>query len=92
MHERIFHFDIIRTVAGLMVIIMHDPMPSDRIIGVFTWGITHLTMPCIGLFFALSGALLLPVKNTPLDSVNFVKKRNAGKPFASPASHFPMNG
>lgn len=75
MHERIFHFDIIRTVACLMVIIMHAPMPSDRIIGVFTWGITYLTMPCIGLFFALSGALLLPVKNTPLDSVNFVKKR-----------------
>lgn len=75
MHERIFHFDIIRTVACLMVIIMHAPMPSDRIIGVFTWGITYLTMPCIGLFFALSGALLLSVKNTPLDSVNFVKKR-----------------
>ncbi|MBX9111437.1 hypothetical protein HCG90_16385 [Parabacteroides johnsonii] len=75
MHERIFHFDIIRTVACLMVIIMHAPMPSDRIIAVFTWGITYLTMPCIGLFFALSGALLLPVKNTPLDSVNFVKKR-----------------
>lgn len=75
MHERIFHFDIIRTVACLMVIIMHAPMPSDRIIGVFTWGITYLTMPCIGLFFALSGALLLPVKKSPLDSVNFVKKR-----------------
>ena len=58
-----------------MVIIMHAPMPSDRIIGVFTWGITYLTMPCIGLFFALSGALLLPVKKSPLDSVNFVKKR-----------------
>lgn len=38
MHERIFHFDIIRTVACLMVIIMHAPMPSDRIIGVFTLG------------------------------------------------------
>ena len=50
MHERIFHFDIIRTVACLMVIIMHAPMPSDRIIAVFTWGITYLTMPCIGLF------------------------------------------
>lgn len=34
MSERFFHYDIVRTAACLMVIIMHAPMPSDRIIGI----------------------------------------------------------
>ena len=46
-------------------------MPGDRLIPIFTSGLTYLTMPCIGLFFTLSGYLLLPVKTTPSDSFSW---------------------
>ena len=58
-----------------MVVVMHSPMPSERIVGPFTWLLTYHSMPCIGLFFAISGALLLPVKTLPSESFAFVKSR-----------------
>ena len=73
MSQRIFFYDVVRVVACLMVVIMHSPMPSERIIGPFTYGLTYLTMPCIGLFFTVSGALLLPVGGQ--DTMQFVGRR-----------------
>lgn len=75
MKERVLHYDLIRMVACVMVVVMHSPMPSERIIGPFTWLLTYLSMPCIGLFFVISGALLLPVKTLPSESFAFVKSR-----------------
>ena len=69
--ERIYHADIIRIVACLMVVLMHSPMPGPKLIPIFTSGLTYFTMPCIGLFLTLSGYLLLPVKATPTESFNF---------------------
>lgn len=69
--ERLYHADVVRIVACLMVVLMHSPMPSDRLIPVFTSGLTYFSMPCIGLFFTLSGYLLLPVKAAPSDSFSW---------------------
>lgn len=41
---------------------MHAPFPSSNAWGAFYGGVSYLTSPCIGLFFMLSGALLLPVR------------------------------
>lgn len=73
--ERIYHADIVRIMACLMVVLMHSPMPSPKIIPIFTSGLTYLTMPCIGLFLTLSGYLLLPVKSAPSDSFTFAISR-----------------
>ena len=70
-----FFYDLVRAVACIMVVAMHSPMPGKNIVGVFTWGLTYFTMPCIGLFFTVSGALLLPVSCSNDDSLTFVKRR-----------------
>lgn len=60
--ERIAYLDVIRIIACLMVILMHSPMPGLGTPGAVLTGISYVTAPCIGLFFMVSGALLLPVK------------------------------
>ncbi len=60
--ERIVYLDVIRIIACLMVILMHSPMPGLGAPGPVLTGISFVTAPCIGLFFMVSGALLLPVK------------------------------
>ena len=72
--ERFYHADVVRIVACMMVVLMHSPMPGDRLIPMFTSGLTYFTMPCIGLFFTLSGFLLLPVKTTS-DSFKWTYER-----------------
>ncbi len=71
MKSRNLSLDIIRTIACLLVVIYHSPKPgvvnsfeasSASIIGV----------PCIGLFFMVSGYLLLPAKGSLFP---FLKKR-----------------
>lgn len=47
-------------MACLMVILMHTPRPYSADGNVLS-AISLLTAPCIGLFFMVSGALLLPV-------------------------------
>lgn len=55
-----------------MVIAMHAPMPSSNANGLFLASLSYLTAPCIGLFFMVSGALLLPVQE---NTFSFLKKR-----------------
>ena len=69
--ERLIEYDILRVLACLMVIIIHSPMPSTHANGLFLSSVSYLMAPCIGIFFMISGALLLPIKNTE----SFLKKR-----------------
>lgn len=55
-----------------MVIIMHSPMPDCGAPGFLLTGISFVTAPSIGLFFMVSGALLLP---TSLSMKEFYKRR-----------------
>lgn len=70
--ERNISLDIIRILACFMVVLMHSPIPSENAIGPFLTVLSYITAPCIGLFFMVSGALLLPVKT---DYKTFLKKR-----------------
>lgn len=72
MKQRDYKLDIVRIVACLMVILMHSPMPNMELSGIIAAGNTMITMPCIGLFFIVSGYLLLPVKTSMKD---FLTKR-----------------
>ena len=67
MGKRDYSLDIIRVIACLMIVLMHSPMSDQGTSGAVLSGISYLTAPGIGLFFMVSGALLL--------------KSNAGKPF-----------
>lgn len=72
MKERDLSLDIIRIVACCFVVLMHSPIPSANANGVFLTGLSYFTSPCIGLFFMVSGALLLPVKT---DYFMFLRRR-----------------
>lgn len=72
MRQRDVSLDIIRVVACVFVVAMHSPMPSDNANGIFLVALSYFTAPCIGLFFMVSGALLLPVKE---EYPTFLKKR-----------------
>lgn len=72
MKQRDYKLDVVRIVACLMVILMHSPMPNMELSGIIAVGNTMITMPCIGLFFIVSGYLLLPVKTSMKD---FLTKR-----------------
>lgn len=70
---RSYYLDAIRVLACLMVIVMHSPMPvSDPSWGFILTLVSYFTAPCIGLFFMVSGALLLPVE---LSTRDFLMKR-----------------
>ena len=71
---RSFPFDLIRILACLMIVIMHSPMPTGNVNSLFLSSVSYLTAPGIGLFFMLSGALLLPIKT---DVKTFLGKRLA---------------
>ena len=62
--NRIAYLDVIRIIACMMVILMHSPMPGKGAPSIVLTGISFVTAPCIGLFFMVSGALLLPVSTT----------------------------
>lgn len=72
MKQRDYKLDIVRIVACLMVVLMHSPMPNMELPNIIAVGNTMITMPCIGLFFIVSGYLLLPVKTSMKD---FLTKR-----------------
>lgn len=62
MKERDLSLDVIRIFACILVVFMHSPIPSENANGVFLAGLSYFTAPCIGLFFMVSGALLLPIR------------------------------
>lgn len=70
--RRSFFLDLLRILACLMIVVMHAPMPTGEENSLFLSSLSYLTAPGIGLFFMLSGALLLPVKT---DVKAFLKKR-----------------
>ena len=59
---RSLHYDLIRLGACVMIILMHSPLPMDEQYGPILAGLSYLTAPGIGLFFLVSGALLLRKK------------------------------
>lgn len=67
-----FRLDFLRILACTMVILMHSPMVSEHANGFFLSTLSYITAPCIGLFFMVSGALLLPIKT---DTIDFLRKR-----------------
>lgn len=69
---RSFPIDLLRILACLMVVTMHAPLPGSESDGMFLSALSYLTAPGIGLFFMISGALLLPVKT---DTRTFLKRR-----------------
>lgn len=69
---RNYPLDILRILACLMIVAMHSPMPSGAENGLFLSSLSYLTAAGVGLFFMISGALLLPVKS---DASSFLKKR-----------------
>ncbi|MDE7426452.1 MAG: acyltransferase [Muribaculaceae bacterium] len=72
MKERDLSLDVIRIVACVLVISCHAPMASAHINIPFLVMMGYASIPAVGLFFMISGALLLPVK---LDYITFLKHR-----------------
>lgn len=72
MKQRDVSLDIIRLLACCMVVLMHSPLPSSSANGPFLVALSYFMAPCIGLFFMVSGALLLPVKT---DYFTFLRRR-----------------
>ena len=60
MRQRDTSLDLIRIIACTMVVLMHSPMPTENANGLLLSSLSYFTAPCIGLFFMVSGALLLP--------------------------------
>lgn len=58
-HSRILYFDLLRIIACAMIVIMHSQRAGMDIPGWFLSSTSYLTAPGIGLFFMISGALIL---------------------------------
>lgn len=54
-------YDFIRIFACFLIVLMHSPLPTESVNGPFLVGLSFFTAPAIGLFFMISGALLLPI-------------------------------
>ena len=63
--------DLLRVIALMMIILMHSPMPYCAS-GFLLSGISYFTSPGIGLFFMISGSLLL---GNNLSTKVFLKNR-----------------
>lgn len=70
--SRIVYLDYLRIFACLLVILQHSPIPGNGAPSFIMTGISFFTAPCIGLFFMVSGALLL---NEDLSMVDFYRRR-----------------
>lgn len=75
-YRRGITLDAIRLIACLMIVLMHSPMPGLGTSGAVLSGISYLTAPGIGLFFMVSGALLLKVKaGESFETKSFLRRR-----------------
>lgn len=72
MKERIIAYDCIRVFAMLLVVASHSFGEVSNAGATTISLLSYLEAPCNGLFFAISGALLLPVKSF---NVEFIGKR-----------------
>lgn len=70
--QRIIYLDIIRVMSCMMIVLMHSGHPDAGIPGFIQVPLGFLTATGIGLFFMVSGALLLPVK---METETFLKRR-----------------
>lgn len=71
-NKHVFFIDYVRALACVLVCLIHSPISSDFSEGIYMAGATLLGLPCNGLFFMVSGYLLLPLKD---DTESFLKKR-----------------
>lgn len=62
--KRILAFDFIRIMSCFLIVLIHSPLPSNSINGPFLTSLSFFTAPAIGLFFMISGALILPIKQS----------------------------
>ena len=58
MRQRDTSLDLIRIIACTMVVLMHSRTENAN--GLLLSSLSYFTAPCIGLFFMVSGVLLLP--------------------------------
>lgn len=72
MKQRDISLDVVRCLACIMVVLMHSPMPDANVPAIVQNSINLLTAPCIGMFFMVSGALLLPAID---DAKTFLRRR-----------------
>lgn len=70
--SRIFYLDVIRLLACAMVVLMHSPIPSTGDNNLILLVVSYGCAPSMGLFFMISGALLLPVRE---DAGRFLSRR-----------------
>lgn len=77
MKQRDISLDLLRIIACAMVVLMHSPIPAENANGLLLSSLSYFTAPCIGLFFMVSGALLLPPpkKIRKHEAMPFLKKR-----------------
>lgn len=74
--NRTYYLDVIRIIAIIFVILLHSPLPQNNSdSSSLLSSISYLTSPCIGLFFMVSGALLLP----SMEGTFFFLKKRASK-------------
>ena len=69
---RDYSIDIVRILACLVVVLMHSPYPTHDANSNLYGAISFYTSPCIGLFFMISGTLMLPVHH---EMCVFLQKR-----------------
>lgn len=67
--QRVVYLDYIRVLACILILFIHSP---NKQINIWVSIYNYITVPGIGLFFMVSGALLFPV-HEPLDI--FLRKR-----------------
>lgn len=78
--RRIIYLDLLRIIACVMIVLMHSQRPGMDIPGWFLSGSSYVTAAGIGLFFMISGALILSKTKTlaedkELDPFSFLKHR-----------------
>ena len=76
--ERDFSLDVMRIMACAMIVMMHSPHPvASAGNGLFLVLVSYLCAPGVGLFFMVSGALMLGgnVVERNFDAFSFLKRR-----------------
>ena len=76
LEKRDVTLDVLRIIACSMIVLMHSPMPGLNTSGIVLCGISYLTASGIGLFFMVSGSLLLNGNaDKPVETRLFLQKR-----------------